>query len=167
MSWGNSCRGLREWTTHWGQPQFFEDRSCSFCGLRPLHLARGNVMALGWCQLLWSDQPSPSFQPCCCPTRSARLILGAACSLLGWVWGTVSTPKAILNRPLPLLQHQNAQITSKFEEWWEVKVRRFPGATCHREKWERCCSGIWAKDALSYQENSFGRLHHSYVLMVA
>lgn len=62
----------------------------------------------------------------------------------------------------------------KIDEWWEaiarkqeVKARRPPGTTCHREKWERRSSGIRAKDALSCQGDGFRLLHHSCVLVVA
>lgn len=72
----NKCRGLREWTS--GNSL----RTTSiFWGLQLLWaqsitLGRGSVMALGWHQLLWSDQPSLAFQPCCCSMRSARLFWG-------------------------------------------------------------------------------------------
>lgn len=78
----------------------------------------------------------------------SQAVLGAACSLLGWVWRTVSIPKAMLMDHCLCSNAKILKVYQKIDEWWEkfirkweVKVRRSPGTTCHREKWRDVALG--------------------------
>lgn len=129
--------------TNGGQPQFFEDSSCSSCGLRPLLLA-SLLQPLSFAAV-------PSAQP--------GYFGGCFQSAGGGGWSAARPPKVVV---MDYCLCPDDQIIWKIDEQWEeiarkqeVKARRHPGTMCHKEKWERFSSGIQAKDALSFQGGWF------------
>lgn len=93
---GNKCRGLKEWTSGnslrttsifwglqllWAQSITLGQGKCHGSGMTSAPLVRPALSSISALLL---------------PHEASQAVLGAACSLLGWVWRTVSTPKAML-----------------------------------------------------------------------